>query len=334
MKQKMIFYNRQEAVRQMDEWGSRREPFLFVVDYRQEQIYLGRLAELSPDEVLYRFGGNSNAGPSGGAAGEAAVYFRPDPQSFESYRESFRTVVRHIRAGNSYLVNLTCCTPVETNLTLEEIFRRADAPYKLCLAGRFVVFSPEIFVRIGSDGIIRSFPMKGTIDACLPGARERILADAKEAAEHATIVDLIRNDLSMVASGVCVPRYRYIDEVKTHDGRLLQVSSEVRGQLPADWRSQLGTLFFRLLPAGSVTGAPKRKTLEIIAEAETYERGFYTGVMGVFDGSELDSAVMIRFIERQEDGRLCFKSGGGITSKSDAESEYKEMIQKIYVPIY
>ncbi|WP_347394690.1 chorismate-binding protein, partial [Parabacteroides leei] len=92
-------------------------------------------------------------------------------------------------------------------------------------------------------------------------------------------------------------------------------------------------ILFCLLPAGSITGAPKKKTMEIIEEAETYERGFYTGVMGYFDGNRLDSAVMIRFLE-QEGNRLLFKSGGGITSQSDLQSEYNEMKQKVYVPIY
>ena len=198
---------------------------------------------------------------------------------------------------------------------------------------RFVVFSPEIFVKI-RDGHIYSYPMKGTIDATLPDARRRILDDPKETAEHATIVDLIRNDLSMVATEVTVTRYRYIDELPTHTGALLQVSSEIRGRLAGNWQAEAGELLFRLLPAGSITGAPKKKTMEIIAEAETYERGFYTGVMGYFDGDSLNSAVMIRFLEQQADGSLVFKSGGGITSRSDLTSEYNEMKQKVYVPIY
>ena len=90
---------------------------------------------------------------------------------------------------------------------------------------------------------------------------------------------------------------------------------------------------FRLLPAGSITGAPKPKTVEIIAQAEDYRRGFYTGIMGHYADGQLDSAVMIRFIE-QENGQLHFKAGGGITAKSRWESEYNEVIQKIYVPIY
>ena len=89
----------------------------------------------------------------------------------------------------------------------------------------------------------------------------------------------------------------------------------------------------KMLPAGSVTGAPKNKTVEIIQNAETYERGFYTGIAGFFDGMSLDSCVLIRFIE-QRNGKFYFKSGGGITAKSEMKSEYEELKQKIYVPLY
>ena len=85
-----------------------------------------------------------------------------------------------------------------------------------------------------------------------------------------------------------------------------------------------------LLPAGSILGAPKSKTLEIILKAENYDRGFYTGVSGWFDGQNLDSCVMIRFIEK-ENGKLFFKSGGGITHLSKFADEYTEMQNKIYV---
>jgi para-aminobenzoate synthetase component 1 len=88
-----------------------------------------------------------------------------------------------------------------------------------------------------------------------------------------------------------------------------------------------------MLPAGSISGAPKRKTIEIIREVEEYERGFYTGIFGQFDGRNLDSAVMIRYIEQKGD-HVIFKSGGGITSFSDCRNEYKEMLAKVYVPIY
>ena len=156
--------------------------------------------------------------------------------------------------------------------------------------------------------------------------------DQKELAEHYTIVDLIRNDLSRVAKKVKVDRFRYIDRIKTSNKDLLQVSSEVSGILPDDYPSAIGSILFELLPAGSISGAPKVKTLEIIREAEGQERGYYTGICGHFDGKNLDSGVMIRLVEKDE-GELYYRSGGGITSMSDMESEYQEMLDKIYLPI-
>jgi para-aminobenzoate synthetase component 1 len=195
---------------------------------------------------------------------------------------------------------------------------------------RFVVFSPESFVRI-KDGVISSFPMKGTIDAGLPDAREVLLNNAKELAEHNTIVDLIRNDLSIMAKQVRVERFRYIDTIRTNFKDLLQVSSEIAGVLETGYASRIGDILFSMLPAGSVSGAPKKRTLEIIREAEVSPRGYYTGVMGRFDGRDLDSGVMIRFIEQTPKG-LVFRSGGGITCFSDPRSEYNEMVDKVYVP--
>jgi len=87
------------------------------------------------------------------------------------------------------------------------------------------------------------------------------------------------------------------------------------------------------LPAGSVTGAPKEKTVQTILEAENYNRGFYTGVFGYFDGETTDVAVSIRFIENVNN-KLFYKSGGGITALSKPEEEYFEMLKKIYVPVF
>ena len=151
-------------------------------------------------------------------------------------------------------------------------------------------------------------------------------------AEHHTIVDLIRNDLSIVATDVQVNRLMYIDRISTNRGDLLQMSSQISGQLPADYRQSIGTILAKLLPAGSICGAPKPKTLEIIRQVECYQRGYYTGVFGVFDGKDLDSCVLIRYLE-MEGGELVFKSGGGITFLSYCQAEYNEIIQKIYVPI-
>jgi para-aminobenzoate synthetase component 1 len=174
--------------------------------------------------------------------------------------------------------------------------------------------------------------MKGTIDASIPNAREKILNDEKELAEHTTIVDLIRNDLSIVSEYVDVEEFRFVEEISTNQKNLLQVSSRISGELPSIYHSRIGEIIFNLLPAGSISGAPKKRTVEIIKEAESYNRGYYTGVFGIFDGKNLDSAVMIRFIEKDND-RLIYKSGGGITFQSNPLLEYQELIDKVYLPI-
>ena len=323
------------------------------------------------------------------------VTWQITPPLYNDYERSFNIVKSNIMAGNSYLTNLTCRVPVSCNLPLEEIFHRAKGKYKLLLRRKrnqaedkahlkeepqnkdylkeeaqnkahlkeenieenltpFVCFSPETFIRI-KGGRIYSYPMKGTLDASLPNAEKQLMEDRKEAAEHATIVDLIRNDLSRVAENVRVDKYRYFDVLHTNKGDILQTSSEISGRLPEDYPHHLGEILDAQLPAGSITGAPKDKTMQIIQEAEGYDRGFYTGIMGIYDQGELNSAVMIRFIEEEtspvdfeadgkknfkanagkkpkESRKLYFKAGGGITSKSDCRREYEEVIQKIYLP--
>lgn len=229
--------------------------------------------------------------------------FSPNPVAFEVYREKFAVVREGLARGDSFLLNLTVATGLETDWTLEEIFHRAWSPYRLLVPGRFVCFSPEIFVRV-DEGVISSYPMKGTIDASVPDAGRVILEDYKERSEHNTIVDLIRNDLNRVAERVDVRRFRYIDRLRVSRGEILQVSSEVTGRLTGDYYSRLGEVVFGMLPAGSISGAPKPSTLRIIARAEGERRGFYTGVFGYFDGKRLDSAVMIRYIEVRDLGGI------------------------------
>ncbi len=257
-------------------------------------------------------------------------FFQKDAIDFATYQKAFNKVRSHLQFGNSYLVNLTLPTPIHTSFSLAEIYQYAHAPFKLYVPQMFTVFSPEMFVKI-SDGRIMSSPMKGTIDARVHNAAHQLLTDKKELAEHITIVDLIRNDLSMIAKDVQVSNFRYISEVLGNDKHLLQVSSDIVGNLPSDYHKNIGNLIFTLLPAGSISGAPKEKTMQIIAEAENYERGFYTGIFGYFDGTNLISAVMIRFIEHTSGG-LIFKSGGGITLDSIAQNEYNELIDKVYLP--
>ena len=323
--------DKETAIVRMNTFGRQDIPFLFIIDYKQEHSFVEALAKIDTSACLYQFGETGNT-PDTDTRYAGRIDWEFVPPLPADYRRSFDIVKRNLLGGNSYLTNLTCKVPLRTNLTLKDIFLHSHALYKLWLKDSFVCFSPEIFVRM-EKGFIKSFPMKGTIDATLPHAESILLDDAKEAAEHATIVDLIRNDLSMVSDHVTVTSYRYIDRLQTNKGPILQTSSEICGILPDDYTERLGDILFKLLPAGSITGAPKPRTMQIIAEAEGYERGFYTGIMGCYANGRLDSAVMIRFIE-QENGQLYFKAGGGITAQSRWESEYNEVKQKIYVPIY
>lgn len=320
---------RQEIIQRVNQLSKAQIPFLFIIDYRAERGYVIQEDEI--DESFIRFDFNSsNKIEEKNKCQE--IKWEVSPVSFGDYENKFDQVVNQIQLGNSFLVNLTQPSNINTNLNLLDLYNQSKAKYKLWLIDQFTVLSPESFVKI-SAGKISSFPMKGTIDASIQNAADIILNNLKEKAEHATIVDLIRNDLSLVANNVEVLRYRYIDQLHTNKGDLLQVSSEICGDLSENYLEQLGDIIFSLLPAGSICGAPKPKTLEIIENVENYDRGFYTGVFGYFDGESLDSAVMIRFVEQIDNG-LVFKSGGGITSKSNVHSEYQELIQKVYVPIY
>lgn len=315
----------------MNQYGSKGTPFVFVIDFECEKPLVFPLANAAEEGIYFSFHGNGNL-KADLPVNLPPLEFRKYPIDFQTYLSSFELVKDALKFGNSYLLNLTFATLVEINRSLRDIFLLSQAPYKLLFRDEFTVFSPERFVRIDQNGVISSFPMKGTIDASVPGAAGLLLADHKELAEHHTIVDLIRNDLSIIAEEVRVKRFRYLEEIQTNQKHLLQASSEITGRLTADWQGKIGDILKRLLPAGSVSGAPKMKTMEIIRKAESGPRGYYTGISGIFDGENLDSGVMIRYIERQND-KLYFRSGGGITVNSNAQMEYQELIDKVYVPI-
>lgn len=313
----------------MNDYGKQKQPFVFLTEAFSTYGIIGKIGN-QENQILYKTQLHSNA-PEAFRAKPLNIW-EIKPVSFEVYEHGFNLVMKHIQRGDSFLLNFTQPTVVETDLTLLELFYLSQARYKIHLKNVFTCFSPEPFVTIDKKGVISSFPMKGTAGAMSESARKLLLNDAKEIAEHHTIVDLIRNDLSRVAENVKVERFRYVERIKTNREDLFQVSSEIIGQLSDNWHSRIGDIFREMLPAGSVTGAPKNKTVEIIRKAEGYERGWYTGVFGIYDGESLESAVLIRYVE-EKDGIKIFKSGGGITFQSSCVSEYREMIRKVYVPI-
>lgn len=326
----MAIVTAQEVFSCMDSCGALGRPFLFAVDFGMEEgIFTDDPAGCR--DVLFDVRGVTNA--AGMEASGRVSPLEVAGSDRQKYMDGFAVVRAGLERGDTFLINLTARTEVSTDMTLEDIFLRSAAPYRICVPGRFVCFSPECFVRISAEGRISTYPMKGTADATRPDAARRLMDDYKEQCEHYTITDLLRNDLNMVASQVRVDRYRYMERIRTLKGEILQTSSEISGLLPQGWKASVGSIVRRLLPAGSISGAPKSSTLELIRRAEVTGRGFYTGVFGYFDGRSLDSAVMIRFIEQDGNGRMFFRSGGGVTINSYADSEYEEVLEKVYLSL-
>ena len=316
---------------EMDKLSEKGEPFIFIIDFLKQNILLFTEEELNKNrDILVHFQKYRNYTPK--TELNKKIYLQSFPETFESYKKGFDIVMKNLQLGNSYLINYTRKTKIETNLTLQDIFYHSEAKYKICYKNNWVFFSPEVFVKIENQKI-STFPMKGTIDADIPDAENILKNDPKEKAEHYTVVDLLRNDLSIVAEDVKLVDFQRIDYLQTLKKNLYTMSSEIEGTVKPSFQNKIGTIMQKLLPAGSILGAPKDKTQEVILKSESYDRGFYTGICGYFDGKDLDSGVMIRFIEN-ENNQFYFKSGGGITHQSDASAEYQEMINKIYVPVY
>jgi para-aminobenzoate synthetase component 1 len=316
------FLNKKQGFSKINELGAKNEPFLFIISYDKSKIYAQSLKNLS-GEIAYSFDCNyQNLGKKSD--------LKKFPVSYKKYLDSFNKVIEQIKSGNTYLLNLTFKSKIETNLSLSEIFAQANAPYKLLINDNFVCFSPECFIEI-KNNTLSTYPMKGTIDANIKNAEQKILNNPKEMAEHTMIVDLLRNDLNMVATNTKVTNFRYIQKIKAGNKELLQVSSKIEAKLNKNWHKNLGDILDKLTPAGSISGTPKKKTLEIISQVEPYSRGFYTGIFGIYKNHTLKSAVAIRAVSK-EHNNLFYYSGGGITIDSKPKLEYQELIDKIYLP--
>ena len=329
-----------DFVEQLNQWGHHKKPFVFLIDFEQKKP-LAWLVEACPDWFQFKFtkiSSSNQVTSSSTNFGQTFSFIEQQtfenslikhPISLSDYQHKYNQVIEALHKGDSFLMNLTIPTPVQNKLDFQTYFDHAKSKYVIWLKEQFIAFSPETFIQI-QNGKIATFPMKGTIDASLPNAKELLLNDPKEYAEHATIVDLLRNDLSRVASKVRVTNFRYYEEIPTQNGVIGQMSSAIEGELPTNYASKIGSILYDLLPAGSVSGAPKKKTAELIASIEGTDRGYYTGIAGYFDGINLDSCVLIRYLGANN----IYHSGGGVTFQSDMASEYQEMINKVYVPVF
>ncbi len=201
-----MFSANHQKFMEMDELSLRKVPYFFMIDFLASQVEVFQESELEAAGLLIDFEHFSNTGKEIRTL-EKEVGWRTYPETLESFRIGFDEVQRNLKFGNSYLINYTRKTPIETRLSLREIFYHSHAKYKVFYKDFFVFFSPETFVKI-IDGKIFTYPMKGTIDASLENAAEILKNDKKEKAEHYTVVDLLRNDLSRISDHVKVDRFQ------------------------------------------------------------------------------------------------------------------------------
>jgi para-aminobenzoate synthetase component 1 len=255
--------------------------------------------------------------------------------SREAYREAVRRVIEYIHAGDCFQVNLAQRLLYPAEKAPLELYLRLRACNPATFAGYFelgdftiVSASPERFLRV-EKGEVETRPIKGTRPRGATPAEDRariheLLHSEKDRAENIMIVDLLRNDLGRVCrygsvrvAAVCrLESYRFVHHLV----------SEVRGRL----RPELGPidLLRAAFPGGSVTGAPKIRAMEIIAELEPTARGPYCGSLGYvgFDGT-MDSNLLIRTLTVGR-GWVQFPVGGGIVADSVPEREYEETWHK------
>ena len=259
------------------------------------------------------------------------------------HRQAVHTVQARIARGETYQCNLTTRLTSHVEGDIQDLYRdlalAQRGRYNAYLdIGRLVVASasPELFFELsGSQLLMR--PMKGTAGRGRTTAEDAtavstLLASAKERAENVMIVDLIRNDLARVArlGSVKVPILFRAERYET----VHQLTSDVTATV--DPETSLADIFRALFPCGSITGAPKERTMELIEEIEDGPRGIYCGAIGILApiGSEFRArfSVAIRTaVVNRETGTAVYGSGGGITWGSRAESEYTELLTKSQV---
>jgi para-aminobenzoate synthetase len=257
----------------------------------------------------------------------------PDVGVPPAYAAAFAEVQEQLHAGNSYEVNLThrialtsALDPVTAYLRLRTLNPAPYAGFLQHHCHRLLSSSPERFATIDRDRVLETKPIKGTTPrGATPEDDERqrhlLATDPKFRAENLMIVDLLRNDIAMVSEvgTVDVPTLMEVESYAS----VHQLVSTVRGRLRDDVTTigALRTLF----PAGSMTGAPKLRTMQIIRDVEATPRGPYSGAFGWIAGDgQADLGVVIRTLTTSGDGTWELGTGGGITVRSDVHEEYAE----------
>ncbi|QDH17002.1 anthranilate synthase component I family protein [Swingsia samuiensis] len=259
-------------------------------------------------------------------------------QSSELYQRSVQKIINYIGAGDIFQANLTmrwfAKIPYDFNeIAAYDILRTTSpAPFGAYLKSpHFSLLSASVerFISLSSDGRIETRPIKGTAPLGKTAQEQefytaKLASDPKENAENLMITDLMRNDIGKISQlgSVHVPELSRVEQFQ----HVLHLVSSVQGKIQTGFTAI--DLLKATLPPGSVTGAPKKRALEIIDEVETSSRGAYCGsVFRIGQDGSLDSSVIIRSISRTP-SHLSIGAGGGITWLSDPQKEYNETLLK------
>jgi len=255
--------------------------------------------------------------------------------SKDEYLEKIGKIKNYIAEGDTYQINFTTKAKFNFNYNLISLFLNGifnqSAGYSALIntENNYVLsFSPELFFKTDYNSIA-SKPMKGTVKRIADPNEDKnleraILNDEKNLAENVMIVDLIRNDIGRIAKidSVKVNKLYDVEKYET----LYQLTSTIEGELR---QNKLSEIFKNLFPSGSITGAPKIRSMQIIAELEKSPRNLYTGSIGLFSSENAIFNIPIRTIcidKKTKEGELGL--GGGIVWDSDAEEEYEEIVLK------
>ena len=294
-----------------------------------EQGYQQAVAELRRMVKLLR-SGQKGANLTGQLLGEVQPLF-----SKEKFCSMVDKAKRYIREGDIFQIVLSnrLAAPFKGSLlnTYRVLRTINPSPYMFYFSGLDVEVagaSPETLVKL-EDGILHTFPLAGTRPRGRSAAEDKVLeaellADEKELAEHNMLVDLGRNDLGKIS------QFGSVEVEKLHSierySHVMHIGSTVRGKIRPD-RDALDAIA-AVLPAGTLSGAPKIRACQLIGELENNKRGIYGGAIGYIDFTgNMDTCIAIR-IAYKKNGQVFVRSGAGIVADSNPEKEYQECINK------
>lgn len=333
----LIAYNQKELIELFDEIEKLRESYFCLGFVAYEAYKAFNDSSFASNFPLAYFGVFSTRTPF--VPPKSEDIFSPlfpkwiDKQEYLAKVQELR---EQIKEGNTYQGNFTTSFECESSLSSSEIFlsllSKQSTPYQALLHtpfGEVISFSPELFFSIEGERIITE-PMKGTMPRGKSESEDRankefLQNDIKNRSENVMIVDLLRNDLSKIVqkASVKVPK---LFEIHTYP-TLFQMTSTISATLK---ESRLYEIFKALFPCGSISGAPKKSTLEILQNLERRERGVYCGALGVVERDKATFSIPIRtFFREKASQRLHYGVGSGIVWDSVGESEYEELKTKM-----